>query len=105
MNAKTTRIVTYVPIIGFILALTIGERADEETKFNINQSITLSVLMFACGLCGIIFGIIPILGLIMRIIFGLIGFGAFVLAIIAAVFAGIDQRFEIPVVSMFVFIK
>jgi len=99
MSPKTTSVVTYIPVIGFILALAIGDKTYDETKFNINQSIVLSFIMLASGLCGIILGIIPFLGFLMRFLFGLVGLGMFVLAVIAAVFAATEQRFEIPVVS------
>lgn len=105
MSPKMTSIVTYIPVIGFILALAIGDKTYDETKFNINQSIVLSFIMLACGLCGIILGIIPFIGGLMKLLFGLVGFGVFVLAVIAAVFAATEQRFEIPVVSQIRIIK
>ncbi|MGN0395951.1 MAG: DUF4870 domain-containing protein [Coprococcus sp.] len=100
MDAKTTNIVTYIPVIGFILALAMGDKSNEEVKFNINQSIVLSAIMVISSICGIILGIIPFIGFVMRFLFSLVGLAAFILAFIALVYAATDKKFEIPVISV-----
>lgn len=99
MNAKTTNIVTYIPVIGIVLALLIGEKTNEETKFHMNQSLIISILMVAISICGIVMKFIPIVGFIVGIILWLADLLLFVLAIIALIFAAQDKRLEIPVIG------
>lgn len=105
MNTKATSIVTYIPVLGFILALLIGDKTSEEAKFHINQSIVISVLMIAIWMCSFILGWIPLLGVLLKIIFWLANMALFVLAMIGLIFAAIDQKFEIPVIATIKIIK
>ncbi len=105
MNTKVTSVVTYIPVLGFVLALLIGDKTSEEAKFHINQSMVISILMVAVSICSGILGIIPLLGKIIGIILWIADILLLILAVAAAVFAAKDTTLEIPVISDIKIIK
>jgi uncharacterized membrane protein len=104
INSKVSSIITYIPVIGFIICLAMGEKT-EESKFNINQSISLSILMMVVSICGKILSFLPFIRLITNPVFAIAGLLLFVLAIIAAVMAATDSRLSIPVIKDIKYIK
>lgn len=105
MNTKTTSIVTYIPVLGFVLALLIGDKNSEEAKLHINQSLVISILLVALSVCGGILGIIPLLGKLIGFIFWIASILLLILAVSCAVLAAKDTILEIPVICDIKIIK
>ena len=78
MNKKVTGIVSYITIIGWIIAFVAGDK--EGAKFHLNQALVVWIANFACTILGMI--------LIVGIVAGLAGIFVFVfwiMGLIAAV--------------------
>ena len=60
MTKKGTDIVSYITIVGWIIALLCGTR--EESKFHLNQSLVLILANIIWGVIGRVLAFIPIIG-------------------------------------------
>ena len=98
MNSKTTSIVTYITIIGFIIALASGER-DEKSVQHINNYINFLLFFSAPALVLCIFTIIPFIGWIIVCLAWCWSMFGFVLTIIGLVHACQDKVFVFPIVG------
>lgn len=105
MNTKETSVITYIPVLGFVLALLVGDKDSEEAKFHINQSLVISILMVAISVCGGLLGWIPLLGKLVRMVFWIASLLLLILAVASAVLAAQDTRLEIPIVCDIKIIK
>lgn len=95
MDKKVTGIVSYITIIGWLIAYCAG--AKDEAKFTLNQSLVINVLSMVVAA----FSRIPIIGLV----FAIISIGVFVLWIIGLVYAIQGEEKEIPLVGKLHFLK
>ena len=60
MTKKGTDIVSYITIVGWVIALLCGTR--EESKFHLNQSLVLILANIIWGVIGKVLAFIPIIG-------------------------------------------
>ena len=91
MNKKTTDVVSYITIIGWIIAYLIGTK--EESKFHLNQALVLDVAEIVLSLLAKIFG--GLLGWI----FGALNLVLFILWIIGLVAAVKGEDKAVPILG------
>ena len=60
MTKKGTDIVSYITIVGWVIALLCG--TSEESKFHLNQSLVLILANIIWGVIGRVLAFIPIIG-------------------------------------------
>ena len=60
MNKKTTDIVAYLSWVGLLIAYVMGDR--KASRFHLNQSLVIWLAMTLLGIIGNVFGWIPLLG-------------------------------------------
>ena len=86
MNKKLTGIVSYITIVGWIIAYLAGDK--EGAKFHLNQSLIINLASLINGwILGAILGIIPFIGPIVSLILSILIFtgndkGAFIILMI-----------------------
>ena len=97
MNKKVTGIVSYITIIGWIVAFLAGDK--EGAKFHLNQAL---VLELASLINGYIVAMIPIIGPLVSVV---ISIGLFVLWILGLVAAIKEEEREIPVLGQIKLLK
>lgn len=97
MTKKTTSIVAYLTIIGWLVAFLAGDR--EGTKVHLNQGLVLGLALVVSG----IIGRIPFLGFI--ILGSLLGIAAFAFEIVGIVYAATDNDNELPLIGMIKILK
>lgn len=111
MDKKTTGIVGYITLIGWIVAMCAGDR--EGAKFHLNQSLGICIVSVVGEAVGGIIckigGLIPVVGIVLVIIGSLlsaaVGIFCFVCMIMGVVNASNDEEKELPLVSMFNLLK
>ncbi len=90
MDKKVTGILSYITIIGWLVAYIAGDK--ENAKFHLNQGLVVGII----GLVGIVLGFIPLIG-------GLLGWILKIVWIIllawGLVYAAQDQDKEIPLIG------
>ena len=91
MNAKATSIVSYITIIGWIIAYLAGDK--ENAKFYLNQSLVFNI---AALINGWILPLIPVVGPILSSIISII---LFVLWIMGLVYACKQQEKRLPILG------
>jgi uncharacterized membrane protein len=91
-----------IPLIGGIIFYVL-EKRDNFVRFYAMQSIIFGIawilLAIACGIVGLIFGGIPVLGFLWDVVSRLIHLAVFVLIVIAAVKAFSGVRWDIPYIG------
>lgn len=94
MDEKTTGIVTYLTLIGWIIALLTRTEKTEYTSFHIRQMLGLIVLNIAISIAGFILGMaVPKIAMIFNILYLL----PFVLWIIGFIGAMNNEKKLVPV--------
>ena len=91
MNKKTTGIVSYITLIGWLIAYCAGDK--EGAKFHLNQSL---VLLLASLINGIIISRIPVCGLAVSSILSLV---FFIFWIMGLVYACKEEEKELPLIG------
>ena len=87
-EGKTLAIVSYITLIGLILAFILNnDKKNEFTKFHIRQALMLF-------LCGLVLGWIPLLGLV-------VGLAIFIFWIMGLICAIQGQAKEVPLIGKF----
>lgn len=89
MSKKATAIVSYITIIGWLIAYLAGDK--EGAKFHLNQSLVL-------GICGLLSGVIsriPVIG----IIGGILGIVVFVFFVLGLIYAIQDEEKPLPIIG------
>lgn len=103
MDKKVTGIVSYITIIGWLIAYLAGDK--EGAKFHLNQSLTLNIISLALMLCGKILGIIPLVGWILGLIINIVNILVLVCIILGIVYAAQGQDKELPLVGSIKILK
>ena len=98
MDSKTTGIVTYLTIIGFIIALASGAK-DEKSVQHMNNCLNYLLFFGAPLLVGSVFLIIPFVGWILYACIWLWAMFGSVLMLIGFINACQDKTFVPPVVG------
>lgn len=98
MDNKTLSIVSYITIIGWIIAFAIGkDKADDLLKFHLKQALGLVIFSFIWGI---------LLNIIMYAVnipfIGILGFASLILMIIGIINAANGVKKSLPIIgSMF----
>ena len=94
MTKKGTDIVSYITIVGWVIALLCGTR--EESKIHLNQSLVLILANIIWGVIGKVLAFIPIIGWLAIPIGYLI---IFVLWVMGLVYALQGQEKTVPIIG------
>ena len=98
MDSKTTGIVTYLTIIGFIVAVAAGTK-DEKSVQHMNNCLNYLIFFGAPLIVGTIFLIIPVLGFIIYLLVLCWAMFGAVCMLIGFINACQDKTFVFPVVG------
>ena len=94
MDKKTTALVSYITLIGWLIAFFTGkDDADDFVKFHFRQSLGLHI---TCIVLGIIISIVPALSFL-----GLIGLVFFVLMVLGAINANKGEKTPLPIIGQY----
>lgn len=96
MDKKITSIVSYITIIGWIIAYCVGDKNG--AKVHLNQALILAIV----GLLGGAISAIPLVGWIIGPIIGLV---VLLFAILGIVYAAQDQDKELPIIGQIKILK
>ena len=114
MDAKTTSILSYITIVGWLIAFFAGEREDSLSKHHLNQGLVLAIaeLIFGVviGLICLIISLVPLVGGFISAIVGgvgggLVGLGFLIFAILGIVAAVNGEEKSLPVIGAIKLIK
>ena len=101
MNKKVTGIVSYITIIGWIIAYLAGDK--EGAKFHLNQSLVINLASLINGwVLGAILGIIPFIGPIVSWIISILILVLWILGLVAAIK---EEQKEVPVLGQIKILK
>lgn len=89
MSKKATAIVSYIGLIGFLIAYLAGDK--EGAKFDLNQG-------FVLGLAGLVTGLLAQLPYI-GIVFYVLNIGVCILAIVGIINAAQDREIPLPLIG------
>ena len=107
MDKKITGILSYITIIGWIVAYVAGDK--DGAKHHLNQGLVcgvLQILLWAIGgLVGIVLGWIPLVGSLIGWIFAGLGFAVILVQIYGVVLAATDNDSSIPVIGSIKLLK
>ena len=103
MDKKVTGIVSYIGIVGWLIAYLAGDK--EGAKFHLNQSLILAIAEIVLGLLSTILGGIPVVGGIINVAISLISLGCLVLWIMGLVSAVKDEEKPLPVIGTIKILK
>lgn len=100
MDKKVTGIVSYITLIGWLVAFFAGDK--EGAKFHLNQSLVLMIISYVWGIItGVVGALIPILGTIL----GLVSLVFTVFWILGLVYAIKEEEKELPVIGTIKILK
>lgn len=97
MDKKVTDIVSYIGIIGLIIAFAAGTR--EESKFHMNQSLVIIIASFVVGIISGVGAFIPFIGWIITLVAGICSIAVFVFMILGIVSAAKGEEKPLPVIG------
>ncbi len=101
MNKKVTGIVSYITIIGWIIAYLAGDK--EGAKFHLNQSLVINLASLINGwVLGTILGFIPFIGPIVSWIISILIFVLWILGLVAAIK---EEQKEVPLLGQIKILK
>ncbi len=100
---KPMGILSYIGILVLVPIFT--ARESRFAMFHAEQGITLCIGAHIIAFLSIIFGLIPVVGWVFSLLFGLVGLALFVLMIIGIVNAANGQAKQIPVLGKIRLIK
>ncbi len=95
MNKKVTGIVSYIAIIGWIIAFVAGDK--EGAKFHLNQSLVINILSLVNNyILAWILGFIPVVGAIISLVISIFIFVCWILGLVYAVK---EEEKEVPLIG------
>lgn len=95
MDNKTISIISYITIIGWLIAYLVGkDKLDAFSKYHLRQSLGLAII-------GVILSIIPISAFFLGMIINLVGLLLLVLFIIGIINAVNGQMKPLPVIGKY----
>lgn len=95
MNKKVTGIVSYIAIIGWIIAFVAGDK--EGAKFHLNQSLVINVLsLINSYILSWILGYIPVVGPIVSFVISIFILVCWILGLVYAVK---EEEKEVPLIG------
>lgn len=97
MNKKMTGIVSYLTLIGWLVAYFAGDR--EGAKRDLNQALVLAVAGVALSIVSRVLGWIPLVGWLISVVCGLAGVAVFLLAVLGIVNVLQDKDVPLPLVG------
>lgn len=97
MTKKTTCIVAYLTIIGWLVAYLAGDK--EGSKVHLNQGLVLGLALVISGFLGFI----PFF--VFRILRWLLWIAAFAFEIVGIIYAATDNDNELPLIGMIKILK
>ena len=84
---RTVAILTYITIIGFIIAIVMhSSKKTALGTFHLRQGLGLFITCVVCWIPGMIIAFIPVINLLMILMWPLFGIAMFVLYILASIF-------------------
>ena len=100
MNNKTTAIVSYITIIGWLIAFFTGERPRNSlAKYHLNQGFGLFIAGLILGIIvNILAVILPSVGVMLS---SILGIALVLLLIIGAINAGNEKEAPLPIIGKF----
>lgn len=101
MDKKITGIISYIPLVGWIIAFLAGDK--EGAKFHLNQSLVLLIVALVNKyVLTKVLGLIPFIG---GLISSIIGIYIIVCWILGLVYAIKEQEKELPLIGMIKILK
>lgn len=101
MDKKVTGIVSYITIIGWIIAFLAGDK--EGAKFHLNQSLVLFIIELVYNfIISRIIGLIPFLGGVVNLVVGLFFLVCWILGLVYAIK---EENKEIPLIGAIKILK
>ena len=101
MNKKVTGIVSYITIIGWIIAYLAGDK--EGAKFHLNQSLVINLAsLINSWVLGTILGFIPFIGPIVSWIISILILVLWILGLVAAIK---EEQKEVPILGQVKILK
>jgi len=101
MNKKVTGIVSYITIIGWIVAYLAGDK--EGAKFHLNQSLVINIAELINSLIlSRILGIIPIIGGLVSLVISVVLLVVWILGLVAAIK---EEDKEVPILGQVKLLK
>lgn len=97
MDAKVTGIVSYLSWIGWIIAFFAGD--NEGAKFHLNQSLVIMIGMTVLSILSVVAGVIPVVGLIISLVVGILSLALFVFWIMGLIAACKQEEKAVPVIG------
>lgn len=97
MDAKVTSIVSYLSWIGWIIAFFAGDK--EGAKFHLNQSLVIMIGMTVLSILSMVAGVIPVVGLIISLVVGILSLALFVFWIMGLIAACKQEEKAVPVIG------
>lgn len=97
MSKKATGIVSYITLIGWLIAFLAGDK--EGAKFHLNQSLVLIITNIILIIVNAVLGNIPVLGVIIGIIVWICDIVLFVFWIMGLVHAIKEEEKELPLIG------
>lgn len=97
MTKKATGIVSYITIVGWLIAYFAGDR--EGAKFHLNQSLMLAIAELVISIVFRFLTAIPVLGLIFALVQMVLGIITFILWIIGLIHAIKEEEIPLPVIG------
>ena len=105
-DIQDNKIMAVLAYIGILLLIPLfAAKNSKFARFHVNQGLPLMIVGLAIGIISIPLGLIPIVGIITSIIFGLAGICVLVLAILGIVNAATGKAKELPLVGKFKILK
>ena len=89
MEKRTTDIVAYITILGWIVAYVAGER--EDSKFHLNQALVVHLTFIVL----VVLARIPIIGILARVL----QIAVLIIGIMGLVYAVREQDYEVPILG------
>ena len=103
MDAKTTSWVSYITLIGWIVAYCAGDK--EGAKFHLNQSLIIHIILLCLPVALFILAFIPFLGALLLLCSYVVYIFLFVVWIIGLVYAINQEEKEIPLIGKIKILK